>query len=274
MSMANMHLVTGYGGSGHVTAEDHGSFNTAVFGTGQYVLNIGNKLAASIITNNTIRVLDGDVLIQGRHGRLNEGGYVDLTIENGTLGVFRNDLIVVRYSRDYASGKEECNLVVLKGTAVASNPADPQYTAGDIITDHDLVADMPLYRVVLNGINIQSLVPVFESASLSLADSSVVSAKLADGAVTKTKLANQAVSAEAIASNAVTTAKIANGAVTDAKLANSYVPKSGTTMTGALVAAAGAYDASQVRNISFGTTEMTAGAASGKPEGSMYFSYE
>lgn len=274
MNMANMHLVTGYGGSGHITAEDHGSFNTAIFGSGQYVLDVGNKLAASIITNNTIRVLDGDVLIQGRHGRLNEGSYVDLTIENGTLGVFRNDLIVARYSRDYSSGKEECNLVVLKGTAVESNPVDPNYTAGDIIADHDLVADMPLYRVVLNGINIQSLDRLFDYASLSIADGSVVSAKLADGAVTKVKLANQAVAADALASNAVTTAKIANGAVTDAKLATSYVPKAGATMTGALVAAAGAYDASQVRNITFGTTELNAGDASSQPEGSIYFNYE
>lgn len=159
--MANMHLVTGYAGQEHVTAADHGNFNAAMFGTGQYVLKIGNMLAASVIASNQVRILDGDILMQGRHVRLNEGTYVDLTIENGTQGMLRNDLIVARYTKNASTGVEEVNLVVIKGTADASSPVDPEYTVGDLIEDHAIQNDMPLYRIPLNGINVQAPVPLF-----------------------------------------------------------------------------------------------------------------
>lgn len=189
--MGNIHLVTGHAGTGHVTAADHGSLHAAIFGAGQYVLNRGSKFATTIISNNSIRVADGDIIMQGRHIRLDENTYVDLTVENGTQGKFRNDLIVARYTKDSVSGVEDCNLVVIKGTANSENATDPEYTSGDIINDHVLLAEMPLYRIPLDGLNVQTLVPLFEEANL-LADGSVVNTKIADKAVTKAKLASGA----------------------------------------------------------------------------------
>lgn len=226
--MGNLHLVTGHAGTAHVTAADHASLNAAIFGEGQYVLDRGSKFATTIISNNSIRIADGDLLMQGRHIRLNEGSYVDLVIENGTQGFFRNDLIVARYTKDSLSGVEDCNLVVIKGTAVAASATDPEYTAGDIINGHVLLADMPLYRVPLDGLNVQTLVPLFEEASLladgsvtnsKLADKSVSTAKLGDGVVTTAKLGDGAVTTAKLGSNSVTTAKIADANVTKAKLA-------------------------------------------------------
>jgi len=166
--MANLHLITGYAGQAHVTAADHGSFNAAILGSGQFVLNRGSKLAASVITNNTIRIADGDILMQGRHIRLNEGSYVDLTIENGTQDMSRNDLIVARYTKDSGTGVEDCNLVVIKGTAVSGNASDPAYTSGDIINDHVIQNDMPLYRVPISGLNVQNLVCLFDTVDVTL----------------------------------------------------------------------------------------------------------
>ena len=166
--MGNIHIVTGYKGAAHVTAEDNGSLYAAIFGSGQKVLNRGNKFAASVISNNSIRVLDGDIMMQGRHIRLNENTYIDLTIENGAQDVSRNDLIVARYSKDASTGVEDCNLVVIKGTAAASNPSDPAYTSGSIIEDHDAINDMPLYRVPIVGLNVQDLVPLFETVDDNL----------------------------------------------------------------------------------------------------------
>ena len=124
--MSNLHLVTGYAGAAHITPDDHGSLYAAIFGSGSYVLDRGNKLAASAITSNQIRVLDGDMVIQGRHVRLAANSHVDLSIENGAQGVYRNDLIVARYTKNSSTGVEECNLVVIKGTAAASDPQDPE----------------------------------------------------------------------------------------------------------------------------------------------------
>lgn len=182
--MGNMHLVTGLAGKKHVTSADQGSFNAAIFGTGNYVLNRGNKFAASIITNNQIRVQDGDLILQGRHARLNEKTYVDLTIENGTAGMYRHDLIVARYTKDATSGIEDINLVVIKGTAVESNPADPEYTEADIINDHELIADMPLFRVPLDGLNVQELVPLYAEADI-VPEGSITASKLSADAKSK-----------------------------------------------------------------------------------------
>lgn len=161
--MANTHLVTGYSGQVHVTSADQGVFNATLFGSGEFVFGKGNRLAASVISNNLIRVLDGDIYMQGRHIRINEGTYVDLAIENGTQGLMRNDLIVARYTRNAATAVEEVNLMVIKGTAVANSPVDPAYTSGNIIEDHAVLNDMPLYRVPIDGLAVGELVPLFST---------------------------------------------------------------------------------------------------------------
>ena len=160
--MGNLHLVTGYTGQPHVTAADHGSFFEALIRSGQFVMDAGAKFAASVVTNNQIRVSDGELFMQGRHVKLNPGTYVDLTIENGSQGYLRNDLIVARYTRDNETGIEECSLVVLKGTPAASNPSDPEHTIGNINAEGDLQHDFPLYRVPLSGLNVGELKAMFE----------------------------------------------------------------------------------------------------------------
>ena len=159
--MANLHLITGYAGAAHITAADNGSFNAALFGTGNFVLDRGNKFSATVVTNNSIRIADGDLLLQGRHIRLEEGIYVDLAIDNGAQGYNRNDLIVARYTKNSSTGIEECNLIVIKGTATTGVASDPAYTSGDIISDHVTIADFPLYRVPLNGLTVGTLVKLF-----------------------------------------------------------------------------------------------------------------
>lgn len=165
--MANLHLVTGYAGKDHISAADFGSFNASIFGEGQYILKRGNQFEASVVTNNLIRVLDGDALMQGRHIRLAEGTYVDLAIENGTQGKLRNDLVVIRYTKDATTGIEESNLVVLKGTETDSSPVDPEYTTGNIINDHVIQADMLLWRIPLDGLNVGTPVKLYEEANLN-----------------------------------------------------------------------------------------------------------
>jgi len=158
--MANMHLVTGYAGKEHVTAADHGSFYAALISSGSFVLDKGNKLAINKISNNTVRVLDGDVLMQGRHCRVADAAFVDLAVESGQNGYKRRDLVCVRYLRDADTGVEDCNLIVLRGDPVAASPADPEYVTGDIIGGA-LQNDFPLYRLNLNGTEIESIDTLF-----------------------------------------------------------------------------------------------------------------
>lgn len=159
--MANMHLITGYAGQEHITAVDQSAFNAALMGTGQFVLDKGEKFAAQVITNNQIRIKDGELMMQGRFVRLASGTYVDLTIDNGAQGVKRNDLIVARYTKNTVTGVEAVNLVVIKGTAAASNPADPACTEGDITNGEDALNDFPLWRIPLDGLTVGAPVALF-----------------------------------------------------------------------------------------------------------------
>ena len=156
-----LHLVTGYAGYEHITSDDQASFNASFFGVGQYVMEVGNKLEASIIDNNTIRVLDGDILMKGRHIRHKKNTYEDLTIETGAAGVNRCDLIVAEYSKDEMTGIETAALKVLKG-AEAENAVAPSYTDGDLLAGASF-NQMPLYKVTIKGVVLLSVTPLFET---------------------------------------------------------------------------------------------------------------
>ena len=161
--MANLHLVTGFSGQPHVSAADQGSLFEALIRGGEFVLEAGAKFSASIVTNNQIRVNDGEMMMQGRHVKLNPGAYVDLAIENGSQGYRRSDLVVIRYTRTPDSGIEECNLVVLKGTPAETNPADPEYTTGNLNAEGALQHDFPLYRVSLSGLVLEGVTALFKT---------------------------------------------------------------------------------------------------------------
>jgi len=157
-----LHLVTGYAGKTHITSADQGALHAAIFGRENYVLNTGNCFSAQAVTSNSVRVLDGEVIMQGRHIRLEPGAYEEVTIENGTQEYFRNDLICIRYTKDADTGIESASFVVIKGTPDASSAIDPEYNEGNILNGI-LTVDLPLYRVPLSGLNIGDLVPLFET---------------------------------------------------------------------------------------------------------------
>ena len=122
------HLITGYAGHAHIKSADEGSFNASLFGGGQYVMNSGQCLEASIIDNNTIRIHDGDGLMYGRHFRVERNTYEDLTIESGTAGVNRIDMIVMTYEKNDDNETEEVHLEVIRG--VEGVTTIPEYTDG------------------------------------------------------------------------------------------------------------------------------------------------
>ena len=164
-------LVTGYKGAAHITAEDIGAFNAGVFGSGEYVLNSGNKLAASVISNNTIRILDGDLVVQGRHVTLKKDTYEEVTIENGETGMNRKDLIVARYTKDSTNGIENVVFAVIKGEFSDSEASDPAHTTGDILSGGCTLHEMPLYRITLTGLNVgepEALFAVEENGLLDM----------------------------------------------------------------------------------------------------------
>lgn len=155
-----MDIITGYVGSPHVTAEQDRDINIGIFGNESYVLQTGSQLTAEVSSNNEIKVRDGVIMHQGCAASIKKNTYDSLTIANGSQGMKRVDLIVARYSRNPSTNVESLKLKVLQGTPSENSPTVPGYTTGDIQSG-DLVADMPLYQVILNGLNITEVKKLF-----------------------------------------------------------------------------------------------------------------
>lgn len=173
-----MDIITGYTGTKHVTAENDRDINIGIFGSGSYVLSTGAGLKAEISSNNEIKIRDGVVMHQGCAAAIKKNTYDSLTIVNGSQGMKRIDLIVARYEKQRDTNVESLTLKVLQGKAVESSPTAPAHTTGDIQAG-DAIADMPLYEVVIDGLNITEVRKKFRTvedlASLSQKGAKVLS---------------------------------------------------------------------------------------------------
>lgn len=137
-------LIDGKAGKPHISGADLGDFKAGFIGQAGYVLKTGEMLAASQASANEVTIGTGSAIMptSGRHVRVTEPEKA--TIESGTQGQKRNDLIVLRTSTSADSSTvESASIVVIKGTATADTPADPDTQEGDL----------PLYRVSLDGVS-------------------------------------------------------------------------------------------------------------------------
>lgn len=151
-------LITGFAGTPHIGSDDIGAFQAGLVGPGDYALTTGNQLRATMSNANTIAVQSGDAVLNGRHVHLT--GTTTATVQSGTQGQKRNDLAVLRYTKNTTTGVETCSIVVLNGTSTTGTPADPAHNTGSIL-DGVATHDMPLYRIPINGITVGTLVPLF-----------------------------------------------------------------------------------------------------------------
>ena len=151
-------LITGFAGTPHIGSDDVGAFNAGLVGPGDYALATGNQLKATMSNANTIAVQSGDAVLNGRHVHLT--GTTTATVAAGTSGQKRNDLAVLRYTRNTTTNIEACTLVIIKGTSTTGTPADPAHNTGSIL-DGVTTHDMLLYRIPINGITVGTLVPLF-----------------------------------------------------------------------------------------------------------------
>lgn len=152
-----MQIVTGHTGEKHVSAQDDSIRNVMLgeFG-GRGVFPVFDQFGATAITANEVRIGSGYGCNQGRLFKIDRNSYDSCVIENGSAGYKRVDLIVARYLKNEQTGIESCRLVVIKGTPDENSYIDPEYTEGDILNGA-LQDDMPMYRVKIDGITIDSI---------------------------------------------------------------------------------------------------------------------
>lgn len=162
-----MEIITGYRGEPHVSSQQERNTNIAIFGGGACIIeDIDSELEATIVSANLVEIADGMLIAEGCTACIERGTSDSLTIDNGSQGMQRIDLIVARYTRDAGTAVEDMKLAVIKGTPSANDPAVPAYTTG-LIADGDSLVEFPLYRVNISGISITSVERLVEVTSVA-----------------------------------------------------------------------------------------------------------
>ena len=136
-------------GTPHISSDDLAALNEATIGKRDCVMKWGDDFKAVMTNANTCLVGTGVGMVGGK--RFWNQAAVSLTVQGGTQGQKRNDLVVARYAKTSA-GIESISPVVIKGTPTTDTPADPAVTANDL----------KLWRIPLDGINAGEPVRLFD----------------------------------------------------------------------------------------------------------------
>ena len=141
-------IVDGMTGTKHISSDDLSALNIATIGKADCVLKYGDDFKLTMASANSATLGTGVGMVGGK--RFWNHAATSLTIQSGTQGQKRNDLIVARYEKTSA-GIESITPVVIKGTPTTGTAADPNVTANDL----------KLWRVPLDGISVGEPVKLF-----------------------------------------------------------------------------------------------------------------
>ena len=177
--MADNYLITGYWGKPHVTSENDRGFNAAIFGSGRFVLPVGEQFKAEYIGNNTVRLYDGKLIDNGAIAGIPAGEYIDLLIPEAGQGENRNDLIIFQYSQDPSTLIESGVFTVLSGKETTGTATDPALSQQDILSNEATLDQMALWRIPVSGSVISSPEILYDT---KFAGERIVTAYSTDGA--------------------------------------------------------------------------------------------
>ena len=162
-----MKIVSGRTGSPHVTSQQFRQMLEGIIGQGSYIITSGENLKPELSSNNLLKIRSGMMAHHGCISCVDIGTYDEVTLTNGSQGMKRIDLIVNRYTRNAETEVENCSWKVIQGKPVASNPAVPAYTSGNL-QNGGLVDECPAFEVHYDGINVtevKSLLSVTDGLS-------------------------------------------------------------------------------------------------------------
>lgn len=143
-------LITGKGGTPHVTSGDMGAMQAGVIGNGSYLLQGSDGTFPTVTMQDANHALIPvlNLVVEGRYARVTEAETA--TIESGVSGQNRNDLVCLKYTRN-DQNIETAAIAVLKGTPNTGTAADPTVPSGSIHSASG-TAWIPVARIPLSGI--------------------------------------------------------------------------------------------------------------------------
>lgn len=154
-------IVDGMTGTKHISSDDLSALNVATIGKANCVLEYGNDFKLTMASANSATLGTGVGMVGGK--RFWNQAATSLTVQSGTQGQKRNDLVVARYAKT-SVGIESITPVVIKGTPSTGTAVDPATTSNDL----------KLWRIPLNGISVGTPVKLFDTvASLASLEESI-----------------------------------------------------------------------------------------------------
>lgn len=144
-------IYTPSGTTPHIYAEDDAQVHRALIG-GSGITLADNLLACAKVNNNTVRLASGMYSIQGYLIAVQGGTTADLTVDSGSAGAYRHDLLVADFTRGGGDTADTLVFRIVKGTNATSAgaAADPTLTQNDL-TSGGSRRQEALYRLIING---------------------------------------------------------------------------------------------------------------------------
>lgn len=142
-------IVDGMTGTKHISSDDLSALNIATIGKADCVLKYGDDFKLTMASANSATLGTGVGMVGGK--RFWNQAATSLTVQSGTQGQKRNDLVVARYAKS-STGVESIRPVVVKGTPSTGTAADPVTTSNDL----------KLWRIPLDGISVGTPVRLFD----------------------------------------------------------------------------------------------------------------
>lgn len=129
------------------------------------IMSLYENLVCVKVDNNTVRMSSGAYNLSGHLLGIAKGTTEDLTIDSGTSGQNRNDLIVAEFVRNGGGlGVDTLHFTIVKGTSTSGAAADPALTQQDI-NAAGVTRQEALYRVKVTGTEITAVEKVAGSVS-------------------------------------------------------------------------------------------------------------
>lgn len=139
---------------GDAIADHRAFFANAVHG-GDYVIKSGNCFSYTKTGTATYHINSGKAVLLGNMASMTGA---DVTLDTGTIGMKRNDLIVLRGTRNGA--QIAFSIAVKKGVEASGTAYDPAVSSEDI-NGTGTTRELALYRVTFDGLSISGISAMF-----------------------------------------------------------------------------------------------------------------
>lgn len=147
-----LNLITSEQATAHITPKQDAHWHNGLMDVSDWIAS--GSFVPTIATNNEINIAEGVGSLQGRFFDIDTGTIDSVTIDSGSQGMNRIDIICFTITVNNDS-TQSGDWEVIKGSPTEGTPTAPTIPEGDLDAG-DTKAYLPVIQVELTGINITS----------------------------------------------------------------------------------------------------------------------